>query len=125
MKIERFEDLDAWKEARILVHNIYKLVKRSNFSRDFALRDQIIRAAISTMSNIAEGFDSGSNQHFIQFLLYSRRSASEVQSELYIALDNKYISHEEFRESYFKAESVRKLCSGLITYLRKFKGLAK
>lgn len=119
MRVEKFEDLEAWKEARKLTHFIYNLTK--SFSRDFGLRDQIQRSAASTMANIAEGFDSGSDQHFIQFLSYSRRSASEVQSHLYVALDNKYISDEEFQKAYDNANSVRKLCVGLIKYLKEFK----
>jgi four helix bundle protein len=119
MNIKRFEDLDAWKEARKLTNIIYKLTMKSTFSKDYGLQDQIRRASISTMSNIAEGFDSGSNQYFIQFLSYSRRSASEVQSHLYIALDNDYILDAEFQETYKIAESVRRLCTGLIKYLTR------
>lgn len=119
MRIEQFEDLDAWKEARKLTRLIYRLTRKQRFSRDFSLRDQIQRSAVSTMSNIAEGFDSGSDQYFIQFLSYSRRSASEVQSHLYIALDNEYIAAEEFKEGYEIAVSVRRLCVGLIKYLKK------
>lgn len=119
VKINKFEDIEAWKEARKLVRNIYSLVRLTSFSKDFALRDQIIRAAISTMSNIAEGFDSATDQQFIQFLVYSRRSCSEIQSHLYIALDNEYIAKNEFNKVYSQAETTRKLCSGFITYLRK------
>ena len=119
IKIKRFEDIDAWKEARKLVNSVYMLIQMPSFSKDFSLRDQIIRAAISTMSNIAEGFDSATDQQFIQFLIYSRRSSSEVQSHLYIALDNGYIKKTDFEETYAQAETARKLCSGFITYLRK------
>lgn len=119
MRIEKFEDLDAWKEARKLTNLVYKLTRKPKFSKDFSLRDQIQRSATSTMANIAEGFDSGSDQHFVQFLSYSRRSASEVQSHLYVALDNGYISNDEFQEAYENAKSVRRLCVGLIKYLKK------
>jgi len=118
-KIKRFEDIEAWKEARKLVNSIYSFIRKPQFSKDFALRDQIIRAAISTMANIAEGFDSATDQQLIQFLVYSRRSCSEVQSHLYIALDNEYITQDEFNKTYSQAETARKLCSGFITYLRK------
>ncbi|MFH1347962.1 MAG: four helix bundle protein [Candidatus Margulisiibacteriota bacterium] len=119
MVIKKFEDLDTWKEARKLTNLVYKLTKKIHFSKDFSLRDQIQRATISTMANTAEGFDSGSNPHFIQFLTYSRRSASEVQSHLYVALDNKYITDIEFHETYAKAKSIQRLCMGLIKYLKK------
>ena len=110
--------MDAWIKARELTALVYKLTKNFRFSKDFSLRDQIRRAAISTMSNIAEGFDSGSNQYFIQFLSYSRRSASEVQSQLYVALDNEYITEGEFENTYDKAQAARKICVGLIRYLK-------
>ena len=119
VKISRFEDIDAWKEARKLVNCIYSFIRKSSFAKDFALRDQTIRAAISSLSNIAEGFDSATDQQFIQFLIYSRRSCSEVQSHLYVALDNKYINQSEFDKAYSQAETTRKLCSGFVTYLRK------
>jgi len=121
MRIQKFEDLDAWKEARKLVQMIYKFVSKDRFKRDFSLRDQIIRAAISTMSNIAEGFDSGSNPQFVNFLVYAKRSASELQSQLYIAIDNLYVNENEFQEAYKQAEIVRKISQGLINYLKRSK----
>lgn len=117
--VKRFEDLKVWQEARKLVYLIYSLIKKPLFSKDFALRDQIIRSSISIMSNIAEGFDSGSDQQFVQFLVYSKRSTSELQSQLYIALDNQYISQKEFEAAYGLAESARKMSSSFISYLRK------
>ena len=81
------EEIESWKEARELTKNIYGLTARQGFSRDFGLRDQIQRASVSIMANIAEGFDSGSNKSFISFLNYTYRSASEVQSLSYVALD--------------------------------------
>lgn len=119
VKISRFEDVDAWKEARKLVNLVYSFTRKPSFSKDFALRDQMNRASISTMANIAEGFDGGTDQQFVQFLIYSRRSCSEVQSHLYIALDNEYISRKEFERAYEQAEITRKICAGFITYLRK------
>lgn len=117
--VKKFEDLQAWQEAKRLVNVIYSLVKKPPFSKDFALRDQIIRSSISIMSNIAEGFDSGSDQQFIQFLVYSKRSTSELQSQLYIALDNHYINEKEFYSAYNMSESVRKMNSSFISYLKK------
>ena len=119
MRIKRFEDIDAWKEARKLVNMIYDLTNKGSFRRDFGLREQIQRAAVSCMSNVAEGFDSDTNQQFIQMLSYTKRSSSEVQSELYAALDRKYIDKDEFDNSYNQAATVRKLTNGFIRYLRK------
>lgn len=119
MRIEKFEDLEAWKEARKLTKDIYNVTKETPFCRDFGLKDQIRRASSSIMLNIAEGFDSGSDQQFVQFLVYSKRSCSEVQSILYIALDNQYINTEKFNSFYNQATLCRKLCFGLIKYLNK------
>ncbi len=118
MKISKFEDLEIWIEARKLVNMIYTLTDKSPFKKDFGLKEQIQRAAVSCMANIAEGFDSGSNQYFIQYLQYVRRSSSEVKSELYIALDRKYITEIEFKEIYEQAEKVGKLANGFIRYLK-------
>ncbi|MBL7158734.1 MAG: four helix bundle protein [Candidatus Omnitrophica bacterium] len=118
MRIKRFEDIDVWKEARKLVNMIYDLTSKGLFKRDFGLKDQIQRAAVSCMSNVAEGFDSDTNQQFIQMLSYTKRSASEAQSELYVASDRKYITKEEFETVYSQAQAVRKLANGFIRYLR-------
>ena len=91
MFVKNFEDLEIWKEARRLTQGIYQLTKDSKFSKDFGLRDQIQRAAISIMSNIAEGFERGGNQEFIQFLYVAKGSCGEVRSQLYVALDQKYV----------------------------------
>ncbi len=118
MKIERFEDLECWKAARKLVNLVYEAVRRnSHFQKDFRLSGQITAAAVSSMSNIAEGFSRRSNKEFIQFLFISKSSATEVQSEAYVALDQKYISKDIFENIYNQAETVSKLDSGLITYL--------
>lgn len=86
--------------------------------KDFGLRDQMRRAAVSVMANIAEGFDGQSDAEFIQFLIYARRSASEVQSHLYVALDQRYLTGEEFDNLYDWAVQVKNLISGFIRYLR-------
>ena len=118
MKIQRFEDLECWKEARKLVSMVYEAVKLDgNFQKDFRLSSQITGAAVSSMSNIAEGFSRRSNKEFVQFLFISKSSATEVQSEAYVALDQKYIHQEAFDKIYHQAEKVSKLNSGLITYL--------
>ena len=118
MKITRFEDLECWQAARVLVNMVYEAVKsNSHFQRDFRLNGQITGAGVSSMSNIAEGFSRRSNKEFIQFLFISKSSVTEVQSEAYVALDQKYISQQTFKKIYNQAEEVSKLDSGLITYL--------
>jgi four helix bundle protein len=119
MKIERFEDVKAWQVARDLTKLVYEVTSSGAFARDFRLKDQIRDAAGSVMHNIAEGFDAGSDAEFIRFLRYSRRSASEVQSQLYIALDQTYINTDQFRLIYDKATEVKKLVNGFIGYLRR------
>lgn len=120
-KIERFEDLQSWQKARQLTNLIYDLTEHSKFAKDFRLSRQIQDAAGSVMHNIAEGFDSGTNPEFIRFLKMSRRSASEVQSELYLALDRKYINQDELNNAYNLATETKRLINGMIAYLRKSK----
>ena len=117
MKIERFEELDCWKKARELANLIDDLTERERFKQDFRLCGQVRDAGGSTMHNIAEGFDAGSDPEFIRFLKISRRSASEVQSQLYLALDRKYITANQLQMAYDKAVEVKKLNNGLIAYL--------
>ena len=121
MKIERFEDIRAWQQARELTNLVYDLTEQGNFTRDYRLRDQIQGAAGSIMHNIAEGFDDGSDTEFIRFLKYSRRSASEVQSEIYLALDRKYVSEADFKRAYEMATTTKKSINAFIAYLRKSK----
>lgn len=121
MLIKRFEDIDVWKEARKLVNMVYDLTTKIPFKKDFGLREQIQKAAVSCMSNVAEGFDSDTKQQFIQMLSYTKRSSSEVQSELYVALDRKYITQREFDSTYTQAKSVRKLANGFMRYLKSNK----
>ena len=117
MRINNFEDIDSWKAARQLTNIIYSLTKKGNFSNVFGLKDQVRRAAVSIMSNIAEGFDSNSNKSFINFLNYSFRSTSEVQSILYVAIDQKYIQQEEFDSLYKNCNKIKSLIGGLKRYL--------
>jgi four helix bundle protein len=117
-KIERFEDLQSWQKARQLANLVYEMTGHAEFARDFRLRDQIRDAAGSVMHNVAEGFDSGSNPEFIRFMKIARRSASEVQSQLYLALDRKYISSEELKTTYDVATEAKRLINGMISYLR-------
>lgn len=118
MKISRFEDLQCWQEARKLVNMVYTAIRSSpEFQKDLRLSGQITAAAVSSMSNISEGFSRRSNKEFVQFLFISKSSTSEVQSESYVALDQNYISQSDFQAIYQQAEKVSKLDSGLITYL--------
>lgn len=119
MKIKRFEDLDCWKESRALSKEIYGYARSPLFSRDFRLAGQITAAAVSIMSNISEGFDSLSNKEFVRFLTYSRRSCSEVQSCLYVGLDQEYVNEEQFEASYIHCKKIRKMIDGLIRYLKQ------
>ncbi len=117
-KIQRFEDLQAWQKARQLTKVIDDLASNLKFSRDAYLRNQIRSAAGSVMHNIAEGSDSGSGPEFVRFLKMSRRFASEVQSELYQAVDRKHITEEERASTHDLASEAKRIFNGLITYLR-------
>ena len=101
---------------------LYEMTKNEAFARDYRLKDQITGAAISVMNNIAEGFDSQSNIEFKRFLRYSRRSVSEVQNCLYVALDQKYIDRSKFRELYEQGIKTRKVVDGMIRYLKGREG---
>ena len=117
MRIERFEDIEAWQLARELTLKVYKLTKKPEFARDYGLKGQIQDAAGSTMHNTAEGFDSESNAEFVRFLRYAKRSCTEVQSELYVALDQQYITNSEFQDVYDHAARTRAAIRGFINYL--------
>ena len=119
MKLTRFEDLDCWKEARKLTRQVYETIGRNPiWQRDVRLCGQIQAASVSVMSNIAEGFVRHSDKEFGQFLFISMSSAAEVQSHLYVAIDQKYLSQESFDEIYAQSEKTGKIISGLIKYLR-------
>jgi four helix bundle protein len=100
IKIERFEDVQGWQEARKLTKEVYKLTKGFPFKRDQDRCGQIQKGSVSIMANIAEGFDRQSKKEFVKFLYYASASASEVQSHLYVALDQEYVSRQDFAESY-------------------------
>ncbi len=116
--IERFEKIKAWQMARELTRDVYEVTKGTAFARDYGLRDQITRASGSIMHNIAEGFDSETNADFIRFLGYAKRSCTEVQSELYVALDQKYVDNVTFERLYTLAGETRAAVRGFMTYLR-------
>ena len=119
MKITRFEELDCWKEARQLTRQVYGAVhENSSWQKDIRLRSQIQSAAGSVMGNIAEGFVRRSSKEFIQFLFIAMSSAAEVQSHMYIAVDQGYVSKDTFEAIYEQANKTARIISGLITYLR-------
>jgi len=117
--IGKFEDIEAWQKARELTREIYRITNRGAFAKDFGLRDQIRRASVSIMSNIAEGFGRGGNKEFVQFLSMAKGSASEVQAQLYVAGDAEYITKDQFRQLYDLTQSSGKLAGGFIRYLQK------
>ena len=117
MRIERFEDIEAWQLARELTRKVYNLTRKPEFARDFGLKGQIQDAAGSTLHNIAEGFDSETNPEFVRFLRYAKRSCTEVQSELYVASDQQYITNPEFQDVYDHAGRTRAAIRGFIKYL--------
>lgn len=115
--ITRFEEIESWKSARELTNKVYAFTNQDGFNRDFGLRDQIRRACISIMSNIAEGFESRTDTQFINFLGMARASAGEVRSQLYIALDQKYISQEQFDNAFQLAQTCSRQITNFIKYL--------
>ncbi|MFQ6677716.1 MAG: four helix bundle protein [Fidelibacterota bacterium] len=120
MRINRFEDIEAWQLARALTRKVYSMTKKADFSRDFGLKRQIQDAAGSSMHNIAEGFDSETNPEFIRFLRYAKRSCTEVQSELYVAKDQQYITKSEFQNVYDHTGRTRGAIRGFINYLLSY-----
>ena len=120
MSYKKFEALPCWIRARELCRIIFALIKKGKFRNDFSLKNQAWAAAGSVMDNIAEGFDDGSTREFIRFLGYSQRSCSEVQSQLYRALDCDYITQSQFDEAYEIASDCRKQIKGFRKYLRSY-----
>ena len=117
-KLERFEDLEVWQRARQLTGKIYAAASCGGFARDYGFRDQICRAAVSVVSNIAEGFDRRSNSQFLQFLDIANGSAGELRAQLYIALDLAYITPDQFRELFADITTIGKMLTSLIRHLR-------
>lgn len=120
-RIERFEDIEAWQKARNLVKGIYKICHFNTYKKDYNLIDQTRRSAISIMANIAEGFARRTNKEFINFLGMAHASAAELQSHLYVALDQNYISNKEFENYYSYTDEISKMIQGFITYLKNSK----
>ena len=123
-KAQRFEDLIAWQKSRILVKEIYQLTAGGLFSRDFGLRDQIRRAAVSVMSNLAEGFERGSRAEFHQFLVIAKASCAEVRSQAYVAMDVGYITQQQHDRLDDLAQETGRIIGGLRAAVHKKIGLS-
>jgi four helix bundle protein len=117
--IEQFEDILAWQKGRELTQCVYRASRKGEFAKDFALRDQIRRAVISITSNITEGFERGGTKEFIQFLGHSKGSCGEVRSQLYIALDEAYLTQTEWQELHNRCLEISRLLDGFSKYLRQ------
>lgn len=118
-KVERFEDLIGWQKARELTKQIYFLTMKGPFSKDFGLRDQIRRASVSVMSNLAEGFDRGGRAEFHQFVVIAKGSCAEVRSQMYVALDVEYITQKQFDHFYNMTIEISRILGGLRSSLQK------
>ncbi len=118
MKIERFEDIQAWQKARQLVTRIYSMTNKGDFAKDYGSKDQLRRASVSVMSNTSEGYARQTDKEFAQFLYIALGSAAEVQSLLYTAQDLNYIAKEEFDNIYKLSSEVAHLIAGFIKYLQ-------
>ena len=118
-KIVRFEEIEGWQSARTLVNDVYTLTNSAAFRKDTSLRDQLRRAAVSIMSNIAEGFESQSSKTFVRYLYIAKGSAGEIRSQLYICLDQDYIKENEFVKIQEQALQCSRLLSGFIKYLER------
>ena len=117
--VERFEDVLAWQKGRELTRMVYRFSRRGEFARDFGLKDQIQRAAVSITSNIAEGIERDGNREFLQFLSHAKGSCGEVRSQIYVALDEEYVSQAEFDDLYERCLEISRLINGFMAYLRK------
>ena len=122
---QRFEDIEAWQKARALTREIYKISQKEHFLKDFGLRDQIRRASVSIMSNIAEGFERSGTGEFMQFLSMAKGSTGEVKAQLYVAADQEYLDNKTFDKLYMLTAEISKMIAGLMNYIRtsKIKGV--
>ncbi|MCC5637944.1 four helix bundle protein [Nostoc sp. CHAB 5844] len=120
-KVERFENLIAWQKARVLTKAIYQITQQGAFSKDYGLSGQMQRAAVSIMSNIAEGFERNRPKEFHQFLSMAKASCAELRSQLYVALDVQYIQSSEFNQILNQAQEVGKIIGGLRASIDKNK----
>jgi four helix bundle protein len=118
-KIEKFEDILGWQSGREVCRLVYQLTKIGSFSRDYGLRDQMRRAAVSIISNIAEGYESQNNRTFIRYLFIAKGSAAEIRAQAYVALDHGYITQENFDTLYQLTDQTSRRIRGLISYLEQ------
>jgi four helix bundle protein len=118
-KIKKFEEVESWKKARKLTNEIYTHTSTGEFARDFGLKDQMRRASVSILSNIAEGFERGGDKEFLQFLAIAKGSCGEVRAQLYVALDQRYLAVPEFEALSQMATEVGQLLSGFMKYLKE------
>jgi len=116
--IKSFNELKVWKDSRLIVKEVYDIIHYFPKRENYGLISQITRASVSIMSNIAEGFARDTNKEFIRFLIMSRGSVAEVQSDLFVALDLEFINQERFEDLYTQLENLSKQINGLIKYLR-------
>ena len=121
----KFEDVIAWQKARVLVNLVYNLTAKDQFATDFGLRDQVRRATVSTMANIAEGFESGSHLEFGRYLTYAKSSCAEVRSHLYVAADLGYTTQSDLDTALEKASEVKRIIGGLKANLRPKSSVVK
>ncbi|MGI5869601.1 MAG: four helix bundle protein [Kiritimatiellia bacterium] len=117
-RIEHFENIEAWKKARALTRQIYAVTANGAFAQDFGLRNQICRASVSIMSNIAEGFERGGDKEFLQLVSTAKGSSGEVRSHLYVALDAGYIDRQTFTCLSDMAMQINRMLAGLMKYLK-------
>ncbi|HEY6246226.1 MAG TPA: four helix bundle protein [Pyrinomonadaceae bacterium] len=118
-KVKKFEEIQSWKKARSLTKEIYSTTLIGSFAKDFGLKDQIRRSAVSILSNIAEGFERGGDKEFLQFLAIAKGSAGELRAQLYVAFDQQYLSQKQFESLSQEAMEISQLISGFMRYLRQ------
>ena len=118
-KVKKFEEIESWKKARSLTNKVYEVTLTGPFAKDFGLKDQIRRAAVSILSNIAEGFERGGDKEFLQFLSIAKGSVGELRAQLYVALDQRYVSQESFERLLIEVTHVSQLISGFMRYLKQ------
>jgi len=117
--IERFEDIQSWQKGRELCRLVYAMSREGAFGRDYGLQDQMRRAGVSIISNIAEGFESQNNRGFVRYLYITRASAAELRAQAYVALDQGYITQEQFTQLYELCRDVARLLTRFIAYLER------
>lgn len=118
-KIEKFEDIKSWRRSRELTKQIYEITALGQFRRDFGLKDQLRKASVSILSNIAEGFERGGDKEFLQFLAVAKGSCGEVRAQLYVALDQGYLPRDQFEALTGLATEISGLLSGFMKYLKQ------